>query len=108
MAKVELAIDGAEVPGTPFLVEIISGPVSPGSCTLEGPDLVGCTLEATCSFLIASRDACGNLRRGGEDSFRVSSRNASVIDVRSRFDGLYEVRPGFVLSMLHPGTVDSR
>jgi len=94
MATVELAVDGREVPGSLFLTEISSGPVSPGSCTLEGPDLVGCVLGSTCSFLIASRDAYGNLRGGGGDSFSVSSSNASVIDVQSQLGGLYKVRFG--------------
>jgi hypothetical protein len=61
LVTVELALNGEELPGSPFPAEISAGPVSPASCTLEGPDLGGCVLGATCSFLMASRDSFGEL-----------------------------------------------
>ena len=94
-ANVELFLNGEELPGSPFPAEVSAGPVFPASCTLEGPDLVGCVLGATCSFLVASRDAFGNLRGGCGDTFHVSGDNTSVVAVQSQSGGLYKVGTGF-------------
>ena len=87
----ELYLNGEELPGSPFPADISAGPVLPASCTLEGPDLVGCLLGATCSFLVASRDAFSNLRGGSGDSFHVSNSISSVVAVQSQSGGLYKV-----------------
>jgi hypothetical protein len=67
--KISVTLDGEQLPGSPFLVNIREGGADPGMSTVTGEGLLDCAVGEDRHFLVEAIDKFGNRISHGGDPF---------------------------------------
>ncbi len=85
--QVEVRVDGAQIPGSPFRSAVVPGPASPAQSDAVVTRTGG--IFSTIDVVVTARDAQGNpVGRGGEQ-VRVRVNDGAVLDLNDNGDGTY-------------------